>query len=294
MQDELQLAAANDVTILDVIRRLWEGRWIIAGVTAVSLAVCVGVALLSTPVYRATVVLVPAASEGRNSLTSALGSLGGLASLAGIDVGSLQGKETEEGLAVLKSRAFTEQFISDNSLLPVLYARRWDAANKKWRDADDAPTLAKASKYFGKLRSVNEDKKTGLVVLTVDWHDPKVAADWANMLVARLNGVMRKRTIERTAAYMAFLEKELADTSTLETRNAISRLMESQINQRMLANVTTEYAFRVVDQALPADPADPLRPRRILLCILGVVLGVVLGVLVVLTIRVRPVAARSS
>ncbi len=38
--------------------------------------------------------------------------------------------------------------------------------------------------------------------------------------------------------------------------------MEAQINQRMIANVTQEYALRVVDRALPADPKDVLRPEQ--------------------------------
>jgi uncharacterized protein involved in exopolysaccharide biosynthesis len=53
-------------------------------------------------------------------------------------------------------------------------------------------------------------------------------------------------------------------------REAIPRLMEAQIKQRMLANVLHEYAFRVVDSAMPPDKADRIRPNKPLLVAAGV------------------------
>jgi uncharacterized protein involved in exopolysaccharide biosynthesis len=59
----------------------------------------------------------------------------------------------------------------------------------------------------------------------------------------------------------------------------INRLMEAEINRRMLANVTQEYAFRIVDRALVPDKADIVRPRKTVLLIGGPVLGLVVGIL---------------
>jgi uncharacterized protein involved in exopolysaccharide biosynthesis len=90
------------------------------------------------------------------------------------------------------------------------------------------------------------------------------------------------RAIERTDAYVGYLQHELEGTSTVETRAAISRLMETQINERMLANVTKEYAFRVVDRALVPDPRDPASPKKTLVILLGCGLGLLVGILAVL------------
>lgn len=279
----------------EVLGRIWAAKGRVALITLVTLALFVAAAFLMRPWYRASVVLVPASSEGRNSL-GALGSIGGLASLAGINLGSLDDKQSEEALAVLQSRAFTEEFIRDRNLMPVLYAKRWSTTAKAWKDPENAPTLAMASRYFGKLRAVNQDSKTGLVTLSIDWRSPEVAADWANDLIARLNAVMRARTMHRTDAYIGFLEKELEQTSAIETRNAMSRIMESQITQRMLAKVTEEYAFRIVDRALPPDPKRPIRPKRVLMTILGGIFGAIFGCLFVLTFpqRTRRVSGSAS
>jgi uncharacterized protein involved in exopolysaccharide biosynthesis len=58
--------------------------------------------------------------------------------------------------------------------------------------------------------------------------------------------------------------------------------MEAQINQRMYANVTQEYSLRVIDRAMPSDPKDVARPKKLMLLALGVTLGFALGALGVL------------
>jgi uncharacterized protein involved in exopolysaccharide biosynthesis len=270
------------VLLAQLSARRW---WIVASVVVATVAFTVA-AFVITPVYRAATVLVPASAERdslSSSLSSALGSLGGFASLAGVGLDSTD-RATEEALAVLRSREFTERFILEMKLMPELFADKWNAAASGWKgEPDDRPTPAKAFKYFSRhVRTVIQDKKTGLVTLQVDWKDRNKAAAWANELARRLNAEMRARAIEKAQASMAFLEKELADTSVVETRQAINRLMEAQIRQRMLANVTEEYAFRVVDQAMPSDADDPLKPKKLVLLALGPIVGLVFSVVCIL------------
>jgi LPS O-antigen subunit length determinant protein (WzzB/FepE family) len=61
--------------------------------------------------------------------------------------------------------------------------------------------------------------------------------------------------------------------------------MEAQMNQRMLANVTEEYAFRVVDKALPPDVDDTIRPRKLQLVVMGAAVGLLIGFLLVIGLR---------
>jgi uncharacterized protein involved in exopolysaccharide biosynthesis len=190
----------------------------------------------------------------------------------------------EEALAVLRSREFTESFIRDLDLMPQILDDRWDEKAQRWKgDDEDKPTLAQAYAYFHRnIRTISRDRATGLVSVTIEWKDPTQAADWANALVARLNEEMRSRAIADTKAFVGYLETELTTTATVETRQAINRLIEAQINQRMLAAVTEEYAFRVVDKALPPDPKDMVRPRKLVLLALGPLLGLLIGAAAVL------------
>lgn len=278
----------EDVDLRALLAMLWAGRWWIVVSVALVTGAFAATAFLMTPVYRATAVLVPADADrsGMGALGPALSQFGGLAALAGINMNS-GNSATEESLAVLRSREFTESFIRDQRLMPELFHKKWDKKANDWKgDLNDRPTLAQAYKYFDRhVRVVSLDKKTGLVSLQIEWKDADKAAAWANELVARLNSEMRSREITRTNASVGYLEKELAATSAIDTRQAINRLMEAQINQRMVANVTKEYALRVVDRAMPADKKDVVRPRKLIMIVMGTCVGLLAGILSVFMFR---------
>ena len=264
--------------------KLVAWRWFLIGSIVVSTALFIAVALLSRPVYRASIVLIPTSQERNGiagALNSTLGQLGGLAALAGFSPGSSDAA-TEEALAVLRSRQFTDRFINDLNLMPVLFADRWDREAKTWKAGKIAPTPAKAFRFFNGIRTIAEDKKTGLFIINIDWKNREEAATWANELATRLNAEMRARAIVQVDNSMQYLERELAATSTVATRDAINRIIEAQMKQRMFANVTQEYAFRVVDRAVAPDADTPLRPKKLLLFLLGPLVGFALGVIGIL------------
>jgi uncharacterized protein involved in exopolysaccharide biosynthesis len=270
-----------------LLTRLWRGRVWIGACIALFGGAFAAVAFIMTPVYRATTVLIPAGTEstGSGGLGSALGSLGGLASLAGVSLGG-RGSTTEEALAVLGSRQFTDGFIARMNLMPELFADRWDPVRKGWKPDRQPPTSARAFAYFDKVvRSFNEDKKTGLVTVRIDWRDRVKAAEWANALVQSLNAEMRARAITQADASVAYLQRELAETTVLDTRTSISRLVGNAVNQRMLANVTEQYAFRVIDKAVPADVDDVVKPKKLIMIGTGILLGLIVGVILVLALR---------
>lgn len=276
--------AEETVDLRAVVAKLLEQwRWIAASVVVFAVLFTTAAFLMRLK-YRATVVLTPAVNErGGDVLGFAASKLGALGALAGLG-GSPADQETEEALAVLHSQQFTESFIAQRNLMPELFASKWDAATGKWKvDAEHQPTPAKAYKYFDrKIRSVVQDKKTGLVAVQIDWIDRNEAADWANDLVRRLNEEMRARAIARADASLRFLEKELQTSSTVEVRDSVSHLIEAQVKQRMLADVNQDYCFRVVDRAIPADRDDPVSPQRPLLLLLGPLVGFAVGSVLVL------------
>ncbi len=279
---QLEQPATPDLSVREFIDVVMARRWWVIGTVLLFTAAATTAAFLIAPTYEATVVLVPANTErvGESLGASAVGQLGGLASVVGLNLNS-RGSATEEALAILRSRQFTEAFISDRQLMPELFAGKWDAERKQWKASiEGQPTLAKANKYFDKkIREVTQDKKTGLISLRVIWKDRNEAADWANDLTRRLNEEMRARALRREDLAVGFLNHELQSTTEVVARDAIGRLIESELKQRMLANVTQEYAFRVVDRAMPPDSDDRVGPQRVQLIVGGAIAGFVLAAL---------------
>ncbi len=286
-----------------LLRQIQRGRWWIIASVIISTVLFSAAAFMISPTYRAVTVFIPVSAERNNlagSANSAIGQLGGLASLVGIGAGSGD-PATAEALGVLRSRQFTDRFILEDNLMPMLFSTKWDAKAKAWKpDARPAPTIGRAFKYFDKsIRTVVQDNKTGLITLQIDWVDRNAAAFWANDLVKRLNAEMRARAISNADASIAFLERELPTTAVLETRESINRLIETQVKQRMLANVTEQYAFRVVDEATAPDSDDTVGPPKLLLLVAGPLVGLALSVGCVLMLLpggdgLRAIAGSSS
>lgn len=285
MSESRVTVRSDEIGLRELVLSLWAGKWWVVLGAVLMTTVFGTIAFLTTPVYRAATVLVPVSPEGLGAggAGSALGSLSGVASMIGI--GGLDGgaSNTDESIAVMTSRQFIHQFVQDKSLLPVLFADDWDAVAGRWRVPEKAPTLESGYQVFVKdVLAVSEDARTRLVTVSVDWTDRQVAADWANEVVERLNSEMRRRSLTQAEASLEYLKEELARTNQIGIQEAINRLIEGQINKRMLANVTKEYSFRVADRAMAPDEFDVLRPRKTLLLAVGFILGSVLGGIAVL------------
>jgi len=254
---------------------LVEQKKLIGIITVASTLVALLAAFLITPVYRAEVLLAPVSQEKTSGLNALAGQFGELASLAGINVVDNNDKSAEN-IAALKSRAVSTAFINQEGLKPALFPGKWDAEKKKWKDPDDVPTDWEAFHVFDKdIRLVSVDRKSGLVTLTIDWKDPALAAAWANKLVEHVNNRLRTEAIDETERSIGYLEKQLAQTSTVEVQQAIYRLIEAETKNKMIASTREEYAFKVVDPAVP--PEKKYRPRRALIVLIGLILGLIVA-----------------
>jgi uncharacterized protein involved in exopolysaccharide biosynthesis len=251
---------------------LISSRWQIAAIAAIGVLVAAVHAWTSPPVFRAEVTLVPAKQDEGRALSALGGSLGGLASLAGFNLPASSG-DTERALAILRSRDFTDAFIRDLKLEAVLSAE----CGLSLHGVRTSPaTVRRAYECFDtEVRSVQQDKKAGVVTLAVEWHDPAVAAQWANALVARLNGREQQAAIDEANRNVAFLNQQLVKTDVAEMRQLIYRLIESKTSDIMMASGRPEYAFKVIDPAVA--PERRIRPRRVLQLLTGLVLGLMAG-----------------
>jgi LPS O-antigen subunit length determinant protein (WzzB/FepE family) len=216
------------------------------------------------------------------------GQLGGLGGLAG----SLlpMGSSEAESVATLKSLAIAEALIRQRDLLPVLFEDRWDASQGAWivEKPGDEPTVGDGVRLFDRrIRSVDHDRKTGVITVAVEWTDREQAADWANGLVQLANQSLRQRAIDEAQDMLKYLESELGQTSKVELRTSMFQLVEAQQKTLMLANTREEYALRVVDPAVTPGIRDRVRPKRPLIAIAGTAVGGFIGCAIVLLLATR-------
>jgi uncharacterized protein involved in exopolysaccharide biosynthesis len=270
----------SGLSVWDIWDALIEGRWLVLSITALFAVAGVAYALLATPWYRAEVILVAA---DKKSLPGALGQLGGLASLAGVN---LAAGGNQEPLAVLRSKGYARDFITQEGLMPVLL---------EGIDSGGAPPdIRDAVRRFDRLRSVSEDIKTGVLTLGVRWKDPSLAAQWANAYVMGVNARLRAQALAEAQRNVEYLQKEIAATSIVSLQQSMGRVLEGEMQKLMLARGNDEFAFKVVDPATPPKFRDS--PKRTLVVVASTLAGGLFSLLVLLVRaavreRRRPAAA---
>jgi hypothetical protein len=274
---------------IDLWNLLWDYKLVIGSITFLAAVASVVIALVLTPVYRAEVLLAPA-QEDRGSALSSIGNyFGGLASIAGIDLDANAGN-LDEAIAILGSRAFSEEFIMSEGLIKVFYRDMLDPSTGDWESSDpeEIPTLADAFRFFDEnVRFISKDNLTELVTLAIEWEDREEAARWANLLVERVNKRLRERAIAEAETSIEYLNGELAKTSVVQLQQAIYRLIEAQIQTVMLANVREHYAFKIIDPAVPPDADDEARPKKVQIVMVGTILGGLFGIALAMFLELR-------
>jgi LPS O-antigen subunit length determinant protein (WzzB/FepE family) len=252
------------------LRALWSAvcrhKLIVAATAATFVALALYLALTATFIFRGEVTVAQVHETGAGGLSSLAGQFGGLASLAGLNFNeSTQGQARQ---AVLQSRQLVEEFIKRNGVLPLMA-----------RGAKKPPTLWIAVEIFRKANlALTEDKVKGLTTVSIDWTDPGTAARWANAFVGLANDLIRTRAIDDASRNIDYLNKQLVKTNNLELQSVMYNLIEQETKTLMLANGRVEYAFTIVDPAVP--PEKRISPKRTLLVASGLLVGLVFGALV--------------
>lgn len=290
----------DEIDLLELFRALWQGKWWIVATTLIGAAIAVAVALWLPNVYRAEALLAPSAEQQGGGLSALAGQFGGLASLAGISLGSEKADKTAIAVEVAKSRQFVTQFVRQHHLeVPLMAAKKaekvtgeliidpelYDAERQKWVRKPKAGRQAEPSdlelvEAFNKLASIALDKKSGLATVAVEFYSPQMAKQWVDWLVADLNLTMKQRDQADTQRNIAYLRAQLEKTSVADMQAVFYKLIEEQTKTLMLTEVNPEYVFKTLDPAVV--PEEKAKPKRALIAVLGTVLGGMAGVLLVL------------
>ena len=292
----------DEIDLRELFLVLWEGKALITIVTGLAAVVSVVVALAMPNIYQSTAILAPKSDGGAGGLSRLASQYGGLASLAGINLGGVGGDGmTKSAIALekMKSLSFFKQQLYEDLLVDLMAVESWDpstrqliydddiydSASSKWLREVDPPRQAQPSdqeahEAFLKLVSISEDKQTGLISVSVEHESPDTAKQWVELMVGRVSEDLRSKDIREAEESIKFLEAQREKTSLVSLDEVFAQLIEEQTKTIMLANVSKDYVFDVIDP--PVAPELKSKPSRALICVLGTLLGGMLGVVVVL------------
>jgi capsular polysaccharide biosynthesis protein len=296
MNDEI------DFSVLFAI--LWRAKWFIISCT-LFFAIVGGIyAFMKPDIYRADVLLTPTTADTTSQLESVASRFGGLASLAGINVGNGYSgvQKALYAIQVLQSRKFIGNFIlKHNLLVPLMAAEGWnkeseeliynsdiyDVKNSQWVSEEGRvikPKLLVAIHYFKReILQIDIDTKTEMITISVDFYSPYISQQWVNWLVEDLNHEIRLQDMTDAQNSINYLNQQVLQTSLADTRSMLYQLVEQQTKKLMLTEVHQEYVLKTVDPAVVAT--GPVKPRRLLIIAIACVLGGFIAVLIVFVRR---------
>lgn len=287
----------DEIDLRDIFSILWAGNWLVLAFISVFAVAGGAYAFLKPNIYQASVLLAPSNDEGGAGGIN--GQLGGLASLAGINLGGSGANQTVIAKEILQSRAFLSDFILRRNLdAPLMGTKAWSKEDQAWVYnnevyspetgdwlADDQGTSHKPSdwdlvkRFKEKNLSVIENKENSMITVSVKSMSPIAAQRWAEWLVADINDRMRRQEVAKANARIEYLEGKLNETNVAGMQQVFYQLIESEMRTVMLANAQQEYVFETVDPAV--IPQEKSEPKRALIIVMSIVLGAVLGILAV-------------
>lgn len=290
----------DEINLRELFTVLWVDKIKIIAVTAMFAILSVFYALSVPNQYKASVSLVPAQQQS-GGISGALAQLGGIASLAGVSLGSGDSSESQIAQRIMQSWSFIDDFIKSNNLeIDIFAAEGWDRASGKLNIDEDLynsgttqwlvkneetnkvgmPSSWRLFETFSEILSVSEDKKTGLVSMSIEYYSPQIAKQWLDMYISAINKHMQERQMAKVTRNIEYLEAQIAKTTIAEMQEVFYTIIEEQLKSKMLAEANPDYAFVAVSPTMV--PEQKSQPKRALICILGTLLGGMLSTLMVL------------
>ncbi len=295
--------ADDEIDLKELWNAIWSGKLQIIVITAIFAIASVIYALSIPDEYKSTALLAPASSGSSSSLSKLAGQFGGLASLAGINLG---GGATEDktvvAMEIIKTWGFLETFIKENNLeVEAFAAKGWNRANnqllidpelyaestQQWVRKFDAakgkqaePSSWELFKCIKDKISINQDKASGLIRLSIEHYSPVIAKQWVDKLIKAINRHIQKQDREEAVKSIAYLNTKIKETNIADMQSVFYQLIEEQTKTLMLTEVSDEYVFKTLSEAKVAE--ENSKPKRALIVVLGILLGGMLMLLVVL------------
>lgn len=220
LKDDLSQSGTD---LLDYLIIVAKHKWQIIGVS-VFMSIITALYSLSLPnIYTAKAMFIPG-EEDKGMLGALTSQMGGLAGIAGGALGGVT--KTEMYLSMLKSETIKDQIIDRFHLM--------DMNKIKYRTF--------AYMKLDKIAKISAGKKDGVISITIDDKDPKLAADIANAYVEEIGKMIIGFGMTGAGRNRAFLEKRLV--------SAKAELVKAEDD---LKNFQSKYkAIAVPDQARAA------------------------------------------
>ncbi|MGQ5701425.1 Wzz/FepE/Etk N-terminal domain-containing protein [Sandaracinobacteroides sp. A072] len=280
------------VNIFDAFRH--GKKYIIYGLI-LSIVASIIYSLNSTPKYQVEMYLIPAPVNNSSDF-SGIGAIGGLASIAGIDINSSGPLSPFDLFRSIMSGGDVAKAISDEKILSEAFPEKWDSEKNKWKGGHDVTykikyhlskiglvTLDDGNPDWRHLRDYLKDNiktKKGVdnPVFTVSLRheNPVFASALLKKMLVSANDQVRKRDQNRSLINIKYLSQRLATETRFEHRQALAAAISAQERTLMFTESGNPYAAEMIDNIYVSG--KPVSPNFLLNLTVFLIVGTSLSI----------------
>tara|TARA_B100000963_G_scaffold360959_1_gene394086 strand:- start:27532 stop:28452 length:921 start_codon:yes stop_codon:yes gene_type:complete len=286
----------DQIDLKDLYLKFWKQKKLIFLITSLFAVLSVIYSLSLNNIYSSSALLVPSSKD--DSLASMASLRSSFSSFSGISLIDSPATDADEAVERIKSlQFFSDHFLPEISLENLMAVDSWnyktnkiaykksvfDEKNNKWiRKAkyprQVIPSDQEAFEKFKDVVTIVVDKKSSYVSISIEHQSPFVAKNWLDIIILKINESMRLEEMELSKAYINFLNESQKSTNIQSLKEVSSELLESQMQNLMLASSNKDYIFKIIDSPVVSERKS--RPNRALICILGTIFGGILSLIV--------------
>lgn len=293
----------DEINFLQFFSILLREKWIIFYFIMFASIIGIIFSLSLSNVYTSKALLVPVNQS--SGISRALGGLGGIANLGGVNrvnlSSGIEASDSAKALEKIKSLSFFENNVLTNIFLPDLMATKswnpktniityddniYNVETNTWINKDsnlnqETISAQKSFKVFLMNHlSINEDKKSGFITLSITHKSPHIAKQWTELVINEVNAFYRHKAKSESEKSVSYLNKEILNTGLSEIKEVLAQLLQEEIKNLTLVEANEFFVFEYIDP--PAVMEKKSGPNRANICILSAFLGAMLGILFVL------------
>ena len=285
----------DEIDLKELVGVLWKSKFLIISLTALISISSIIISLMMTNYYTSESVLIARDQQDSSSLSD----FSGVASLVGVDL-SGEGASVFKVMEIIQSREFVRHLITFENVLPSLMAAEsfdassqqinfdpeiFDAESNTWTrepgvNGNIIPSYLEAHREYSDMLSIVKDKLTGLISIKFEHISPLFANDFLSLIIQEANNLNREIDVDATTKALTYLKGELSQTPQIEIKKSISKLIENQLETRMMASIYDDYILIPLEP--PFVPDKKSRPIRSLIVILSTLIAGMLSVIYVL------------
>ena len=292
---------SNEINLSDVVAVLRQSRRAIILGPVVLLMCAILYLHITDPEYSVTLKVTPTAST-----TSTLpAGISGLAGLTGFSIpNSNETVDFELYLQGLQSRETSAAVTENVELLQNLFSDEWSEADNNWSEPSgflqsvtmaikaifgvpnpdwQPPDAARVNELLDEELRIVRDRSGPVVTIMMEHDRPEVAQNLLIVLHESVDSALRQKELDRTGAYVAYLQDQLASISVTEYRQSLQDILAEQEKRRMVASSNLPFAAEPFGQ--PTISVRPTSPRPVLTVFSSLLFGALLGVIVALSLH---------